>query len=306
MGAIARKIRVIVNPGARRGGEAGLLPLIREEFEGLDLDIRVPTSYEETVEAASSAAADGVTDLVVAGGDGTINVAVNAIAGTDVRLGIIASGTANDLATHLGLPGDARKACRLIRAGQARRIDVLDCNGKLFATAGGMGVVSSVAVSVNRFKASAGAARALCRALGSLVYVFWSFALLLLGRHLEQEVHVACDGQSIGSFRAIALFINNQPTIGKTVMPCPDARPDDGALAGMVMTRRSRLGSVLTVVLMSLRGAHRRRKDVLGLSAREITVRSDRKRVFIGDGEVLAHTRTLQFSVHPAALRVLA
>ena len=302
----ARRVRVIVNPGARRGGKAGLIPLLREEFVALDLDIRVPASYEETLEAARSAASDGVTDLVVAGGDGTINVAVNAIAGTDVRLGIIPAGTANDLATHLGIPRDPRAACRLIREASVRRIDVLDCNGKLFATAGGMGVVSRVAVSVNRFKASAGAARALCRALGSLVYVFYSFVLLLLGRHLEEKVDLVCDGQSMGTFPAIALFVNNQPTIGKTVMPCPSARPDDGALSAMVLTRRSRLGSILTVVLMSLRGAHRGRKDVVGLSAREITVRSDDKRVFIGDGEVLAHTRTLSFSVRPAALQVLA
>ncbi len=303
---VARRIRIIVNRGSRRGGQDRLLDILRAEFAGTDLDLCVPQTYEETVAAAATAAAAGITDLVVVGGDGTINIAVNAISGTDIKLGIIPTGTANDLATHLGIPLDVRKACRRIQAGQSRKIDVIDCNGKLFATAGGMGVVSSVATGVNAFKASSGHARTIARIFGSLVYVLYSFVLLAFGRDLEQPVEVSCDGRSLGTFRSIALFISNQPTIGKTVMPCPQARPDDGRLAGLVMNGGSRLASILTVILMSLRGSHGRRRDVQGFEAGEIAVRSTQRHVFIGDGEVLAHTRTLRFAVHPAALTVCA
>ncbi len=302
----ARRFRIIVNRSSRRGGKDRLLDILRAEFAGAQVDLCVPQTYEQTVAAAASAAADGITDLVMVGGDGTLNIAVNQIAGTGVKLGIIPTGTANDLATHLGIPLDVRKACRVIKAGGSRRIDVVDCNGKFFATAGGMGVVSSVATGVNRFKASSGYARTIARIFGSLVYVLYSFVLLAFGRDLEQPVEVSCDGRTIGTFPSIALFISNQPTIGKTVMPCPQARPDDGQLAGLVMSGGSRLASILTVVLMSLRGAHRHRRDVQGFDAREIAVRSTERRVFIGDGEVLAHTRTLCFAVHPAALSVCA
>ncbi len=55
-------------------------------------------SYDEAVAMCCRAAEDGITDLLVAGGDGTVNLALNAIAGTPVRLGVIPCGTANDLA----------------------------------------------------------------------------------------------------------------------------------------------------------------------------------------------------------------
>jgi diacylglycerol kinase (ATP) len=301
-----RKVRVIVNQGARRCGKASIVPRIFREFAAYDLDIRVPDSYEETVEACQSAASDGVTDLVVVGGDGTVNIAVNAIAGSDVRLGIIPSGTANDLATFLGLPKQLDAACERVRKASTRRLDLVDVNGKLYATAGGLGVVSQVATDVNELKSSSGAARRVVRAFGSLVYVFYSFVLLLFSRKIHTPLEISVDGKEVGKFKSVALFVNNQPTIGKTVMPCPDAKPDDGTLSGLVMRRRSRLGTILTVILMSLKGSHQRRRDAIPFAGEEVTVKSEFPATFIGDGEVLAHTRNLRLAVRPRALRVIA
>jgi diacylglycerol kinase family enzyme len=71
------------------------------------------------------------------------------------------------------------------------------------------------------------------------------------------------------------------------------------------MRERNRLQSIVTVVLMSLAGKHTRRKDVLMLEGRALTITSPEPRVFIGDGEVLADARTLELSVVPSALRVI-
>lgn len=300
-----RKIRVVVNQGSRRGCKAAIVPRILKEFSAFDVEIRIPETYEETIEACESAKAEGVTDLVVVGGDGTVNVAVNAIRGTDIRLGIIPSGTANDLATYLGLPRKVRDACAVVKKAATRRLDLVEVNGKCYATAGGMGVVSKVATDVNEFKATSGIARGIARAFGSLVYILYSFVVLLFGRRLSNRIEVYSDGELVGNFKSVALFVNNQPTIGKAVMPCPGAKPDDGELSGVVMNRRSRLGTILTVILMSLRGKHQRRKDIVPFRGGEITVKAERPATFIGDGEVLAHTRNLHLQVHPSALRVI-
>ncbi|MBM3275889.1 MAG: YegS/Rv2252/BmrU family lipid kinase [Candidatus Sericytochromatia bacterium] len=301
-----RKVRVVVNQGARRCGKASIVPRIFREFSAFDLEIHIPDSYEATVEVCESAARDGVTDLVVVGGDGTINIAVNAIAGTDVRLGIIPSGTANDLATFLGLPKKLADACDRVRKAATRRLDLVDVNGRLYASAGGLGVVSQVATDVNGLKSSSGAARSVVRAFGSLVYVLYSFVLLLFSRKIHTPLEIRVDGKEVGKFKSAALFVNNQPTIGKTVMPCPDARPDDGTLSGLVMRRRSRLGTIFTVILMSLKGSHKRRRDALFFAGEEVMVKSEVPATFIGDGEVLAHTRNLRLAVRPRALRVIA
>lgn len=300
-----RKIRIIVNQAARRAGKDSIVAHLEREFADFDVDIRVPETYEDTVQAATSASADGITDLVVVGGDGTINMAVNAIGGSEIRLGIIPSGTANDLATHLGLPSRLRAACAVIREGGTRRLDLVEVNGKFYATAGGMGVVSKVATNVNDFKATSGGARSICRALGSLVYILYSFVVLLFSRQLHSKVNITCDGENVGDFRSVALFVNNQPTIGKTAMPCPSSLSDDGKIEGLMLDRRSRLGTILTVILMTLKGSHTKRRDAIPFSGGEIRVTSENKQTFIGDGEVLAFTRNLRLCVRPGALRVL-
>lgn len=301
-----RKITVLVNRAARNGCDRRRLDAIRREFRDAELSIRVPDSYEALCQAARAATQDGTDLLLVVGGDGTVNAVVQQLAHTDLPLGIVPAGTANDLATYLGIPRNPTQACRTIRAGMASRLDLIRLNGRYFVTAGGMGVVSDVAVGVNVLKAREGAVRKATKTLGSLVYVLYSFLLLLFSRRILSDLTVSIDGTELGTMRSVALFVNNQPSIGKTVVSYPGAESTDGKLGLCVMRRRNRLQSILTVILMSLNGAHTRRKDVLMVEGQTIRITSPEPKVFIGDGEVLAETRELELSIEPSALRVLA
>ncbi|HET7288190.1 MAG TPA: acylglycerol kinase family protein, partial [Pyrinomonadaceae bacterium] len=73
------------------------------ESLGLNVDLQLTSGPGDATEIAARAARDGSTDVIVAGGDGTINEAIQGLAGTDARLGIIPRGTANVLALELGL-----------------------------------------------------------------------------------------------------------------------------------------------------------------------------------------------------------
>jgi diacylglycerol kinase (ATP) len=300
-----RRFRVIVNRAARRGGKGRVAERLGRAFAGCDADIRVPESIAEAVEAARTAAADGITDLVVAGGDGTINLVLNALAGERIRLGIVPCGTANDLATYLGIPRDPDEAVRRILRGETRTIDLVEVNGKVYATAGGAGTVSRVAVVVNRFKRYSRATRWIARRLGSLMYIGYSFLLLLFSRRLYTPLEVYSDGERLGQFPTVALFVNNQPTIAKRVTPTPDALPDDGELSGLILARRSRIGTILTVSLMTLKGQHTERRDAIAFSGERIEIRSEKPILFIGDGEVLAKDTRVTLAVRPAALEVI-
>lgn len=298
--------RVIVNRHARNGCNHSLLKRVARELGDLDYQLVVPDTYEDLVASARAAVADGIRQIVVVGGDGTINAVVNQLANSEVALGIIPAGTANDLATHLGIPKDVGKACAIIRRGQVRMMDLVEINGRYFITAGGMGVVSDTAVGVNKLKATDGFVSKATRKLGSLVYVLYSFGLLAGSKKIVSDLEVSVDGQSQGTIPSVALFVNNQPSIGKSVVPCPDARTDDGELGLCVMRKRSRLGAILTVILMSMKGSHTRRKDIKLLAGKRIEIKSATRKTFIGDGEVLAHTRTLTLNVVPKALKVLS
>lgn len=300
------KIRLIVNRAARSGCKRRLLDQVRRELGDLDLEVLVPDSYEELIAMARRAPQDGVDTVLVLGGDGTINAVLNQLVHTDVALGVIPAGTANDLAGFLGISRKVREACAVVRRGKRKRLDLIEVNGRYFVTAGGIGVVSDTAVGVNRLKASGGLLSKLTKWLGGMVYVLYSFALLAASREIVSPLDVSVDGKPQGEIPTIALFVNNQPTLGKTVMPYPGARSDDGELGLCIMRQRSRLGAIWTVILMSLRGAHTKRKDILMMPGKSLSIRSPRPTTFIGDGEVLAHDCELSLRVVPKAIRVLA
>lgn len=303
---MARKVWIIVNRAARNGSHPGLVERVRQELSEFDPTLLVPETYEELIAQARAAVAQGVDTVVVVGGDGTVNAVLNQLANTEVALAVVPAGTANDLATHLQIPKDPAAACAVIRRGQHRVLDLVEINGRYFVTAGGVGVVSDTAVGVNQLKAAGTLASKAARKLGSLVYVLYSFGLLLGSKKIVSQLEVTVDGQSHGEIPSVALFVNNQPSIGKTVVPYPSARSDDGELGVCVMKKRSRLGTILSVILMSMKGRHTRRKDIQLLAGRKIQIKSPTRKLFIGDGEVLAHTRQLTLHVVPRALKVIA
>ena len=77
---------------------------------------------------------EGLDLLVTAGGDGTVNFAVNAMKrkGLDIPLGVIPAGTANDFARALGMAHDPVEAARQIASGRVERVDVGRVNDRWF------------------------------------------------------------------------------------------------------------------------------------------------------------------------------
>ena len=299
------RIGIIINSRSRRGGTRATIETLMTELDCREHDIFVPSSKEEMQEAARRLVREGYDTVVAVGGDGSINLIINEIAGSGLKLGVIPTGTANDLAAELRLPRDIAAACAVIKRGQTRKVDLININGRHYVTGGGIGAVSDIAVGVNRLKARPGLIRRLARLAGGKIYSLYTLGYLLLSRRLYSPVEVHCDGRPLGQFPMLALFVNNQPTIGRNVTTCPRARSDDGLLEACILKQRQRLQNILTVILMTLRGRHGGRREVEFFRGRHIEVRSSEPKLFIGDGETLAKTRYLSLQVVPQALEVL-
>ncbi|HEY6712149.1 MAG TPA: acylglycerol kinase family protein, partial [Rubrobacter sp.] len=117
------KARVICNPSS--GGGYYDPDEIRDELEGLEVDW-VQTEGPEDAIGAAEEWSEGL--LIVAGGDGTINDVVNGLGRAGfpegVTLGILPTGTGNDLAATLAVPDDLELAEDVIRQKRVRRLDV--------------------------------------------------------------------------------------------------------------------------------------------------------------------------------------
>src|SRR5512143_1804586 len=114
------RVKLIANPGAGKLRED---PARLEEVTscllelGLKVDAAVAHPKRNLIPIARRAVEDGYPVVIAMGGDGTIGAVIEGIAGSDVKLGILPAGTANDIAASLGIPEDLKQACQLIAEG---------------------------------------------------------------------------------------------------------------------------------------------------------------------------------------------
>jgi diacylglycerol kinase (ATP) len=126
--------RIILNPTSGSGDSADEIRRLAAD-RGYDVE---ETEHEgHATELGEEAVTDGVDRLAVAGGDGTINEAVQGLVeanGLDeVTFGVIPAGTANLLATNIGIH-DIEHGFEVLESGEQRQIDLGIVDDKLFVT----------------------------------------------------------------------------------------------------------------------------------------------------------------------------
>src|SRR5262245_754695 len=120
-----RKVVLISNPktgryGSRRATVEELSDYLSSR--GLDVNVLITSAPGDATRFAQRAAHNGTSDVVVAGGDGTTNEAIQGMAGTKARLAIIPRGTGNVLARELGLPLESEQAADVVVRSKTREI----------------------------------------------------------------------------------------------------------------------------------------------------------------------------------------
>src|SRR5207245_2348151 len=106
--------------------------------------------------------------VVVGGGDGTISAAASALADSKTRLGILPLGTLNHFARDLGIPTDLDEAARLIAAGNERRVDVAEMNGRIFINNSAIGLYPLMVLDRGRQQKTLGRSKRLAMLVASV------------------------------------------------------------------------------------------------------------------------------------------
>jgi diacylglycerol kinase (ATP) len=119
-----RKATLIYNPNSgRRHWEAELRQALSVlHSSNVEAEIIITRSSDEATDRARQAVVWGSDTVFACGGDGTVNDVVQGLAGTDVALAVIPTGTANALAHDLAIPMHPRAAVQRALRGRIRRI----------------------------------------------------------------------------------------------------------------------------------------------------------------------------------------
>ena len=291
------KARVICNPSS--GGGAYDPDELRGELGGFELDWVRTEGPDDAIQAAGEWR-EGL--LLVAGGDGTVNDVVNGLGNAGfpegVTLGILPTGTGNDLAATLCIPEDADLAEDVIRQDRVRTLDVARVRSE------GIGERFFINVATGGLGAEISRANEgdLKERWGKLSYLR---ASLEVARDFDvRELTLYLDGEE-RKVRAVNVVVGNCRYAGGGWLAAPKANPEDGLL-DVVIIETLGLTDVLQLAPASLaRADYLGKEGVFFARAKEIRVETQLPGLeFTADGEVIGD-EPAEFSVIPRALKVV-
>jgi len=213
------KIAVVAHSGKSLGGG---LPELRRvlEAEGVTDPFWVEVPKSRKAPAQVRRALKNGAELIFAwGGDGMMQRCIDVIAGSDATLAIIPAGTANLLATNLGIPKDIEQAVAVGLRGARRTLDVGRFDKEHFAVMAGVGFDAAMIRGAD----SGG----LKDRFGRAAYV-WSGSEQLRSKPFRAKIEV--DGAPWYEGKASCILLGNVGELFGGVETFEDARPDDGLL----------------------------------------------------------------------------
>jgi diacylglycerol kinase (ATP) len=304
-----RKAAMLFNPASGRRRERRLA--VVEEVQaalkhaGVETSPTVTRSHEEAVQEVARAVASGFDTVVVCGGDGTVHAAIQSLAGTNVQLAIIPSGTANALAHDLCIPLDPRRAALAALNAQPLRVALgrityLDFKRsracRYFTVAAGVGVDAHLFYAL-----SAG----LKEKMGMAAYYLKAWHLWMSHRMQRFPAEFTVEGGSEARTdltQLLAVRIRNFGGILRELAAGADLRRGDLRL---VMCKTDNRLVYFSYVARALIGGKWEIPEVELAYSRSVTCESGPGRVYVeADGELLG-TPPVEISVVPDALTIL-
>lgn len=296
-----QRIVVAINPQASFGRRRTVGPAVVHSLRAAGYVVISLTEpdIEQLRTAARAELATMPDALVVVGGDGMVNLGVNLVGGTGIPLGIVPSGTGNDMSRGLGIPiGNTEGAIEFLvkaLAGKPRTIDagvVTTANGTTTWFAGilSAGFDAIVNERANLMRWPRGRQRynlALLRELAMLTPI--RYRLTVDGAESEHE--------------AVLIAVANNVSLGGGMKVTPDAQLDDGLLDVFMVQPLSRT-AFLRIFPRVFKGTHVTDERVSIQRARSIRIDAGGV-VAYADGERVG-ALPVTIEVRPGALTVLA
>jgi diacylglycerol kinase (ATP) len=230
-----RKIAYLLNPISGAGKRTALAPLISEQTaqRGIPYEIFSTDPSGAYHELRQRLSDDHFTDIVVAGGDGTISAVSSALRDMGLHFGIIPRGSGNGLALAAGIPLDPSRALDVVFNGTAKAADGFRINGRFSCMLSGIGFDAKVAHAFARQKK---------RGLWTYVKVSVAHFFNAKPYHFVIEAN-----QKIIETEAYFISLANANQFGNQFTIAPKARINDGLIDVVVVQKMSKAQVLLAI-----------------------------------------------------------
>jgi diacylglycerol kinase (ATP) len=250
-----------------------------------------PGSQLETV--AQNAIKTGIKLIVVAGGDGTVDSVLGAMVGSDATLGIIPTGTRNNLAFNLGITGDIANSVALLRQGRRLKIDAgrVHCGHSRhwFLEGAALGLISDLYPMADDLQH------------GDLAQIGGLLSTLVSAT--PSRLRINLDGHKHLDTTAHMMLITNMPFLGPHFQISPNVSFRDGHLDVFTFSDMSKLNMISYAMLS--RGGLVADTGIKHYRAKNIKIRSIPRMPVLADGTLLGEG-SISVHIHPRALTVMS
>ena len=271
---------LIVNPNA--GSVSNLDIVLRQLVRLTPAKIAISRGRGDAEQLCQKAIRSGFNYVVAAGGDGTLNEVVNAVArchrARDVRIGILPLGTGNDFGRTLRLPTALGDNIDILRdpAAVVRKIDLVRAKGaraRYFVNASVGGFTGEIGQRLTRRTKQSWGPRSYLRGAAAALHKLRSYSAEII---LDDARRIS------GEFYNIV--VANGRYAGGGVPVAPEADPADGFL-DIILIPRLPPPDLAIIVAEMLLGRHAGNRDIVHRRATKVAIRSTPRMRFNIDGE---------------------
>lgn len=286
-------VKLLFNPVAGGGHGKKRFKRIVEllEAQGLQFDYQLTQFPGHARQLAQEAVNAGYERIIVCGGDGILNEAVNGVKGSKSGLGIIPCGRGNDWARQLGISTDLKEACHTVVQGKLKQVDVAQIGERYFCSVAGIGLAAEVNKLANE---NSGA-----RKNAAYLRALWQ----MLPRIKPYRLKIEHD-EGVYEGEMLMVAVGNSSYFGGGLQITPRAVVDDGLLDICIVEVVGKLRFLRSFPAV-YKGRHLRYGYVKYIRSAKVRISGDVPLDVFADGEfmqqlpvtIMVHSLALNFIV---------
>jgi diacylglycerol kinase (ATP) len=295
-----RRFIYFINPISGTKGKIVLVEMLKKitrekniPYEILPTNAKGDYSYLQ-----QKIAEEKITDVIICGGDGTVNQVAHALLNIDVNVGIIPMGSGNGLAFAARIPKQVNKALDIIFKGNAVYIDSFYINKKFSCMLCGLGFDAQVAHDFARQKKR-----------GLSTYVKQSTRNFI--KAAPYPFTLSVNGDSITT-EAFFISIANSNQFGNNFTIAPQASLHDGLLDIVIVNKMSKMRMLWNIVKQIRKGEVRpyedkkyHRTDIGYFQTKKLTIQNPKLAPLHIDGDPAATNTVFEIAIIENAFRLL-
>ncbi len=295
-----RKIVYFINPVSGTKKKESALKIIEEKTQqqNIPFEILYTNAQGNYYFLKNKIEQEGVTDIVICGGDGTVSQVAASLIEEDVNIGIIPMGSGNGLALAAKIPKDIHKALDIIFTGKGRYIDAFFINEAFSCMLCGLGFDAQVAHDF---------AKEPTRGLST--YIKNTLENFIIARPYAFEI--VNKGKSFAT-DAFFISIANSNQFGNQFTIAPKASLNDGLLDIVIVKKMSKMRMLWAVLKQLMAGKINEhddktfhKKDVLYFQTEQLIIHNLEQAPLHIDGDPSHTAKKLVIKIIPDAFKLL-